>query len=82
MSCADIVSSVGLFLDILGVILVFLFGLPSAVRKTGGTTILWAGGKSEEEAKKEYKLHWLMSHLGLVLLILGFALQLVSDTLR
>ena len=36
MSCADIINSSGLFLDIVGVILLYKYGLPANVRKTGG----------------------------------------------
>ena len=55
MNCADIVSSMGLILDIAGVALLFKYGLPADVRETGGTTILWGGGESDEEAKREHR---------------------------
>ena len=81
MICADIVSSVGLLVDIVGVALVYKFGLQADVRETGGTEILWGGGKSEEEAKGEHRHYKRMSRFGLVCLIIGFALQLISNFL-
>ena len=79
MSCADIVNSIGLSLDILGVVLLFFFGLPARVRETGGTTIRWGGGKSDEEAWKEYRRYRCFGRTGLALLVCGFTLQLLSN---
>ena len=55
MSCADIINSSRLFLDIVGVILLYKYGLPASVRKTGGQAILFPGGKSQEDAEKEFQ---------------------------
>ena len=55
MSCADIINSSGLFLDIVGVILLYKYGLLASVRKTGGQAILFPGGKSQEDAEKEFQ---------------------------
>ena len=81
MSCTDIFSSIGLILDIVGVALVFKYGLPADIRERGGTAIIWGGGKSDEEAKREHRHYKRMSSLGLGCLIVGFALQLVSNFL-
>ena len=79
MNCADIVNSIGLSMDILGVVLLFLFGLPAQVRETGGTIIRWGGGKSDEEAGKEYGRYKCFGRIGLGLLVCGFTLQLLSN---
>ena len=81
MNYADVVSSIGLILDIAGVVLLFLFGLPANVRETGGTILLFGGGKSTEEAKREHRRYKLVSRIGLVCLIFGFSLQLISNFL-
>ena len=81
MNCADIVSSTGLILDIAGVALLFKYGLPADVRETGGTVILWGGGKSNEEARTEHRHYKRMSRIGLGCLVVGFLLQLISNFL-
>ena len=81
MNCADIVSSIGLILDIAGVALLFKYGLPADVRETGGMTILWGGGKSDEEAKREHRHYKRLSRIGLGCLVVGFLLQLISNFL-
>ena len=79
MDSAGIISSVGLGLDIIGVVLLFKFGLPPRVSETGGTSIKWPGGKSNEEAKEEYQHYKQMGYVGLGLLVVGFSLQLISN---
>ena len=79
MNCADIVNSMGLILDIIGVVLLFKYGLPAEVRKTGGMEILYPGGKSDEEAGRKYEYYKLRSRIGLGCLIVGFSLQLISN---
>ena len=79
MTCLSpaVISSAGLILDILGVILLFYYGLPEEISKTGrGDLFTW--GSHEEEAKK-WKRYKKRSYWGLALLVLGFSLQLVSN---
>ena len=76
------INSIGLFLDIVGVILLFFFGLPNYVNPGGKdidalTEI--ASGARTPEGEKRWKLHRWLSVVGLVLLIFGFALQIVSN---
>ena len=81
MNSTVIVSSVGLFLDIVGVVLLFKYGLPADVREKGGTIISFGGGKRDEEAKREHRQYKRFSRIGLGFLIVGFVLQLVSNFL-
>ena len=77
---ADTVNSVGLLLDIAGVVLLFLFGLPSKVQETPGAILMWgARGSEEEEERKKYEHYRRLSHMGLGLLVLGFLLQIISN---
>ncbi len=73
------VSTVGLILDIAGVVLIYRFGLPIRANASGGTFIAW-GGK-DAEGEREYRLARILSPLGLLLLIIGFALQAISNWL-
>ena len=81
MSCADIVSSTGLVLDIVGVVLLFFYGLSADVSETGGTRLVWPGGTSKEEARREYRHYKRMARIGLGCLMVGFLLQLISNFL-
>ena len=81
VNCADCVSSVGLILDIVGVGIIFVYGLSADVRETGGQIISWPGGKGDEEAKGQYRRYKRISRIGLGCLIVGFALQLISNFL-
>ena len=79
---ADIVNSAGLLLDIVGVVLLFMFGLPSKVRRETGSYIIWGADASEQEAtRKEYRRYQCMSFIALGCLVTGFVLQIVSNFL-
>ena len=71
----QIVGSIGLCLDIAGVVLLFKFGLPAEISRPwqfGG----WTDSDPEQIAKA--KLCDRMGGLGLVLLIAGFVFQLAA----
>ena len=76
---AAIINSAGLFLDIVGIILLFFFGMPSRVNE--GPPVLSFGEDldSTKQREKQWKQYQLVSRFALVLLILGFALQIVSN---
>ena len=74
---SDVINSAGLALDIGGVILLFIYGLPERVDRFGSGAD-WTFGVDEEEAKK-YKRYKKNSFWGLGFLVLGFFLQLVSN---
>ena len=75
----DLVS-LGLVLDIIGVILLFFFGLPSRVTRKPDNAMLWPKVEEEEKQReKKFRLYSTMSHIGLLLLIVGFTLQLVGN---
>ena len=75
---ADIINSFGLFLDIVGVVLLFKFGLPADVSKDGNVSLAW--GKDEDEAKK-WERYKCLSWIALCCLVFGFSLQIVSNFL-
>ena len=70
----QIINSIGLLLDIFGVVLLFKYGLPSnAATRTG------VYGDVAPEVRKHYDR---MGQLGLALLIAGFLFQLASNFLQ
>lgn len=81
MDHANTVNSVGLVLDIIGVGLVFRYGIAADVSETGGNRLVWPGGPSKEDAIREYRHFKRMSRIGLGLLGFGFILQLISSYL-
>jgi hypothetical protein len=74
-----VVNSAGLFLDIVGVVVVWRFGLPHDVRRSGASYLLLEHTDKAEIAKA--KRYDNVAHLGIGLLIVGFGLQLVSNFL-
>ncbi len=73
---SDIVNSVGLALDIVGVVLLFKFGLPPEVNRGGSIILSW--DKDPDEAKKA-KTYERTSYVALACLVMGFTLQIVSN---
>ena len=70
----DVLNSIGLALDIAGVVLLFFYGIPSSAALDGVMT--WGRGSG-----KDYKRARILSSLGLLLLVVGFALQIASNHL-
>ena len=71
-SSAALCASIGLALDIAGVVLLFFYGVPS---KTGLAPFF----VGNEDSLKEFGRARSRSRLGLLLLIVGFLLQIVSN---
>ena len=75
---ADIINSLGLGLDIVGIIMLFFFGLPPDPRKGGVGYLVW--GEDKNEARK-YDVFKSLSWLALFLVVCGFSLQIASNHL-
>jgi hypothetical protein len=74
------VNSAGLVCDIVGVVIVWYYGLPSEVSRSGANYLLL---EQPNDAEKALARHYdRLSRVGLILLILGFVLQLASNFLR
>jgi len=73
-------ASAGLILDILGVLILFEYGLPSKVEGETGRTI---GDSQEVMDAREKKNRFIktMSFTGLSLICIGFFLQLIATNL-
>ena len=77
VEASAILNIVGLCFDIFGVILLFLFGLPSTVDPEGHIFVV-AHDKDETEIEKAIVyLRW--GRIGLGLLIFGFVLQAAGN---
>jgi hypothetical protein len=74
-----VLNSAGLLLDIIGVVLLFKFGLPEDISRTGTGFLIT---HQDEDEVKRAKLYDRLGMLGLALLIAGFALQLASNLLQ
>jgi hypothetical protein len=76
---SKVVNSIGLVMDVVGVLLLFKFGLPEDVRRKGQSYLLLEETDQNEIAKAECYDFWARIALGLV--VLGFVAQLVSNFL-
>jgi hypothetical protein len=79
MSSANLVNSFGLVLDILGVVLIWKFGLPEPLSREGHSYFILEGSDETEKARAAKYDRW--SKTGLALVVLGFAIQLGSNLL-
>ena len=75
----DAINSLGLSLDIAGVVLLFFFGLPPDIHEGGGMVISWPAGENQASNAKRYRRARALSRLGLALLVAGFGLQIASN---
>lgn len=74
------INSIGLLFDIAGVVLLFNFGLPEKVSRSGTSALLLQGTDFAEKAKAEKYDRW--GRCGVVLLTTGFGLQIASNWMQ
>jgi hypothetical protein len=77
MTLASQVNSAGLVLDIIGASLLWKFGLPPDVSRTG--SILIAAEQIDENEVRKAKFYNRVSFWAFLCLVAGFAFQLVSN---
>ncbi len=77
VALAKVLNSSGLVLDICGAVLLFKYGLPAEISRTGATYIITE--QSDEAEVKKARKYDRLGRLGLALLVGGFVLQLASD---
>lgn len=73
------ISAIGLCLDIVGVLLLWKFGLPPDVRRDGASFLMLE--QTDESEKKKGAYYDRMSHTAITLIVLGFAMQLIGTLL-
>lgn len=76
MTLSQCLIGSGLLLDIAGVILLFIFGLPSKIPQSGR---LLLEGDYDEKGARRFRIG---AYAGLTLLVLGFSLQFIGTVCR
>lgn len=79
MTTHVMINSLGLLADITGAVLVWRFGLPETVSRSGSQFLILEQRDEQEAAKA--KRYDSLAKLGIGCLVGGFALQLVSNFL-
>ena len=75
-----IISSIGLSIDIIGVLILFKYGLPSGISE--GEYFVDGEPESEKEVReKRNKFIKRMAYCGLSCLLIGFILQLIGTNI-
>ena len=74
------VNIIGLSLDIVGACLIFKFGLPEKIDRHG--YIYVTVREKDEKEKEKAKKYDFWAKVGLGCLIIGFALQIISNVLN
>ncbi len=74
-----IFSNLGLLLSVIGALFMFKFGVPSVLDKSGVNLI---GDYGDEKSHKKAKKYSLLANIGIIILCLGFILQLLSNNLQ
>jgi hypothetical protein len=73
MTCANIINIVGLLANLVGVILLFRYGMPFRIR-TGGSSVYVSSSVDPKEVRAE---GWaeVLGWIGLIVIVLGTAAQ-------
>jgi len=79
MTTSNLVNSIGLVCDIIGAVLIWLYGLPKPISRSGAIHLILEQIDEAEIAKS--KRFDCIARCGIVLLVGGFVLQLVSNFL-
>lgn len=74
-------TQIGLVLDIVGVILIFRFGLPTPTA-TADVLNVQFGPKEDDELDQKRRRYDTISKVGLLLIALGFVLQFVGSMIH
>ena len=79
MSISNVVNSIGLVCDITGALLIWRYGLPEAINRSGAIHLICE--QSDEAEIVKAKWYDRLALHGIVLVIVGFVIQLVSNFL-
>ena len=71
----------GLVLDVIGVCLLFWFGLSSKLTPTLDGVIVWRRPPQSNENPRTILVVKVLAHLGLFLLVIGFLLQIAGSVI-
>lgn len=74
--CSQIVNAIGLFLDLVSACLLYFFGIASTIRPEGASFLRLA--QDDQQMAKQYDRNLIINKFALLLLMIGFFLQLIS----
>lgn len=74
-------SAIGLIFDIVGVLILFKYGLPSKLKEHGGGLLLEENSEDEKQRNADNNRIIKWAYTGLTLLIVGFIFQLIGTLL-
>lgn len=77
MTYSNLLNIIGLVFDLIGVIMLFKYGLPENIDKSGAVYFV-TGSKDKDEIQKAKKYERL-SYIALTCIIIGFSLQLAAN---
>lgn len=77
MTNSSILNIVGLTLDIIGVLMLFKYGLPPELNRDGAIFLVCE--ENDEEQIRKAKRYDKYSYSALTLLVIGFLLQLLAN---
>ncbi len=80
MPTSNLLNSIGLILDIVGVVMIWRYGLGEPLSREGKTYLIT--GQIDESEKAKAKWFDRLSKTGLALILGGFLLQLVSNFVK
>ena len=79
MAFGSTINSLGLILDIIGALLLLKYGIPNKIDAEGHINFILEQEDEAEKAKAKVYKNW--SDVAVILIILGFVLQLISNFL-
>ncbi len=76
----DQANSLGLILDMLGIVVIFIWGPPQPKLEEGSALLLSGAAYADEDKKtrRKHKLYTIMSRVGLLMILAGFGFQLLA----
>ena len=80
MPMSNLLNSIGLVLDIAGVVIIWRYGLPEPLSREGKTYLIT--GQVDETKKAKAERFDRLSKIGLALVLGGFLLQFVGNFVK
>ncbi|MCW3082950.1 MAG: hypothetical protein JWP12_316 [Bacteroidetes bacterium] len=80
MKTCYLINVIGLCFDLIGVLILFKYGLPADVSRDGIQSMNMAGADPDEA--KKWKKYNILSRIALLFLICGGVLQIISTWLQ
>jgi hypothetical protein len=71
------INTIGLLFDLIGVLILFKYGLPSDVDKNGHIGLILE--QEDEDEKNKWKKYNFRSKIGLGFISIGFIFQIISN---